>query len=629
MKKNWIYALLLLSPISLFSVETKFIHSKNFENIWLWQLSNTSVQPEQYISLPNESQNLLRSKDLFWTAEKINNQFYIGTGESAKILKISANFSKQEEIYSNPDKTLVGAIKSFENGLLVGLSPESELVQFNQNHQVITNIALSNTYIWDIVPTSKTHAYVLAGMPAEIYEYSGKTLTHVLSLSNEEHLIHGIYQGGSLWVLGETALYEVKNNKAIAIASFDGTASSFIYHKNKFYVIMSENIKNPEDPKSDIVNSTLLSVSKDGVVERLYVTKGFYFTGIGAQKDHIVMGGDQFGFYARYDLVTKKTELASLGAGKIIEIFNHNNNLLFMTADESGFWTVGNVLAREGSFISEVYDTGNASSWGRFQANISTPPNTEIKFFIQSGVTKDPDLWRDWQEVKIGQNIPTPKARFIRYKAVLTSDTKAKPYVYEVKFPYTQQNLAPIFDNVTITQSNRDTLVGWVARDPNNDILEFDIYLAEDGMDKIKITPKPVQGTNFLIMNEMFPSGYKRITLVASDKPSNTPKDALTTEYHSIPVLIDSEGPRINPITINKRSKKASVSATDEFSIIKQMLVVIDGADPISILPKDGIFDDTREEFEFDVPVNKTTFIQVHITDAAGNTSTRGTTITP
>ncbi|MGL4561510.1 MAG: hypothetical protein ACRCV0_04395 [Brevinema sp.] len=628
MKTNLLLLLFVLNPLFIFSVETKFIHSKHFENVWLWQLSNTSVQPQSYISLPNETKQLFTTSELLWSAEKINNTFYLGTGEGAKIIKLSKNY-QEETIYSNANKSLIGAIKPFGDGILAGVSPESELVQFDNNHQIITNISISNTYIWDIVPHSKTSAYILTGTPAEIYQFSSNTLEHIISLSNEEHLIRGLYEDGSLWVLGETALYNIKDKKATAIASFDGTASGIVYQDKKFYIVLSESIKNIEDPKTEIVQSHLISVTMNGIVEKLFSTQGFYFTGIGVFKDYVVVGGDQFGFYAMYDRITKKTELANLGMGKIIDIFNENNQLVLLTSDQSGLWSIENKLASEGSFISEVYDTGNISSWGKFDSSISTPPNTSISFFVQSGVTKDTSLWADWQPVTIGATIPVQNARFIRFKATLTSDNKAKPYIYEIKFPYTQQNLSPVIENVSIVQSNKDTMLSWTANDPNNDTLEYDVYLADDGMQKIKITTQPIQGTNFLIMNERFPSGYKRITLVASDKPSNATKTALTSEYHSIPILIDNESPIIADIRINKKNKTGSVRVIDQLSVLKQVIVIFNGTKQVSLLPNDGIFDSKEEEFNFEIPLEETTFVQINAVDTAQNIATKGITVIP
>lgn len=628
MKKLTFVFLFLIIQVSAFSVETKFISSKGFQNIWLWQLSNTSVLDKEYISLPNQTTQRYSTPHLLWSAEKINNNFYFGTGESAAIIKLSPNNS-EEIIYSNANQSLVGGIKPYKNGILAGVSPDSQLIYLDNNNKIVTNISLSNNYIWDIVSTGTDSAYILTGMSAAVYEFKNDILSSPITLSNEEHLIKGLYIDKTLWVLGENGLYQLSNNNFIAIASFNGTASGFTYKNNKFYITLSDSSKNIEDPKKDKIQSSLISVNKNGVTETLFATEGFYFTGIGNFKDFIVVGGDQFGFYAFYDLVTKKTEFANLGVGKIIDIFDDNGKLLLLTSDASGLWQIEDQLASEGSFISEVYDTGNVSQWGEFIANISTPPNTSISFFIQSGVTKDTSLWDNWQPISNGQKITVKDARFIRYKAILKSNNKAKPYVYDINFAYAQHNISPIINNLSIVQSNKNSVLAWNAFDPNNDQMEYDIYLAEDGLQKIKITPTPIPSTNFIINQDLFPSGYKRITVVASDKPSNTSSSYLTAEYNSIPILFDNEGPMIEKINVDKKRKKVSVSVTDNLSYIKGFVAIINGTEELFILPVDKMFDNKTENFVFDIPLEETTFLQISVIDSLNNISSKGLTIIP
>ncbi|MGL4366862.1 MAG: hypothetical protein ACRCTQ_01065 [Brevinemataceae bacterium] len=628
MKNLKLILLFILFPISIFSTETKFITDNEFNNIWLWQLSNTSMTAGQGITLSQDAENLYKTSYLLWAAKKIKNVQYLGTADSAKIIKLSQNF-QEEIIYTDPDRSLVGAIESDAQGIIAAVSPDSEIIHLNSNNEVSQRTAVSNTYIWDIVPNPKGGFFILTGLSAQVYEYNNKQLSEPISIDSEDHLLQGLYIDNTLWVLGENALYKKEGSKFTAVAGFNFTASGFVYTNNTFYIAQSSISKNTDSSKKDQIFSSLISVKKNGVIEELFSLQGFYFTAIGAHNNKLVIGADQFGLYVVYDPIAKKFTYSSLGTGKILEVLSENGELTLITSDSSGIWKIGNNTAQQGCFISEVYDTKNVSSWGAFSSETSTPVDTKIEFFIQSGVTDNPEYWSDWTPIADGQKIPVSNARFIRYKAVLYSAKKALPYVYKVKFPYTEINLAPVISQVNILQEGQTIKAFWEAIDPNNDKLEFDVYLADDGMPKVKLNPYPITTTNWNFPYNYFPSGNKRITITASDRPSNSDQTALTAEYNSIPILFDTDYPIISDFTVkqSKNSAEISVKVTDPTSIISKFIYIVNGNQEVYVLPEDGFFDSKEETFRFNVPIPNTTFIQVQVVDFANNISSKGITV--
>ncbi|MGL5956726.1 MAG: hypothetical protein ACRC0X_09075, partial [Brevinema sp.] len=447
----------------------------------------------------------------------------------------------------------------------------------------------------------------------------------------EDHLLEGIYVGNTLWVLGEKGLYKKDQDRFIAIASFQGNASSFVYTNDTFYIIHTLTIEASNNQQEQII-SKLSSVSaQTGLIEELYSLQRFYFTSINIFDKQIILGADQFGLYAFYDLVTQTSYYSSLGEGKILEIFPKNQELVLLTSDTSALWSIDRALSTEGSFVSEVYDATHTAVWGNFNAQISTPPNTRVQFFVQGGVTPNPKYWSDWVSITNMQQVPIPATRYIRYKAILTSDQKAIPYVHSVAFPFTQLNIKPVIDSTKIEQKSNNITFSWTASDANKDLLEYDIFLAEDGLPKIKINQQPLQETNFIFPKEMYPSGYKKITLVANDRPSNSDQTTLTTEYNSLPIMFDGEVPMISDFKVTKTAKNAliEVIVEDQHSIIKEAGYIINGNQTIRLIPTDGIFDSQTESFTFEIPLEEPVFIQLYTVDVALNKSVKGMTVLP
>jgi len=628
--KYLLYFFFLVNPFNLFSTETQFITEDNYSNIWLWQLSNTTLTENQGIALSYDSTLNYKTPRLLWTGKKVLDNIYLGTADSASIIKLDSNY-KEKVIYTNKEKSLVSAIALTNDIILASTSPESELISFNNKDEIITNIGLSNNYVWDIIPNLDEGFDIMTGIPAEVYHYStNHKLSEPIDISNEEHILKGLYINNELWVLGEKALYKKQNDKFIAIASINGMATGFTYTNGFIYIISSLTPKDSANSNKQEVTSLLSKISVNGTIEELFSLQGFYFTAIDIYNDKIVIGGDQFGLYILYDINTSEKKFSSLGSGKILDIISNNNTLQILSSDPSGIWTIHNKLALEGCFISEVYDTKNLSSWGEFSSKFKKFPNTSIKFYIQSGVVEDPLYWMDWVLVNPGEKITIPNGRYIRYKAILNSDGNNSPYIYSVKFPYTQLNLSPIINSISIIQSNEALNISWDITDPNNDCLEYNLYLSEENINqKIKLNSNPITNTNYILPNKLFPSGDKRILIIASDRPSNSDSTALEVEYISNPITFDSDLPIISDYNITQKENNVIINFTinDMTSIIKEVSYFINGENQTYIIPDDKIFDSKSEHFTITIPINDIIFFQVHAKDATDNTSSKGITI--
>ena len=625
MGKKWIFWIVLFAfPTVLSAVETRTISESGYQNLWLWQLSNTSLVDKEGIALAKESSKTFSTPSLLWTSSLIGGNMYYGAADTARIFTAQNNV--ENTIYSNTNKTLISVIAPAQNGFVAASGPDAEFLVFTAGGALTTNIALSNTYVWDVALRPDNGFDVLASLPAQIYTYTNGVLSETTSFPEEEHLIRGQYINTTLWILSEKALYKKEGDKITAVAAFTGTAAGFVYHNDRFYIIQSVTTppKNPSEKEQ--ISSSLLSVSTNGLTEELLSLNGFFFTAINADKNTVYVGGNQYGLTVAYDIPSRNAQYSSLGTGKVLSIRPQGDNLVMLTADESALWTLYNRPATSGEFISEVYDTQVTSQWGVFTANASILPGTSVQYYVQTGVVPNTDYWSDWVVAVPGSKITAPEGRYVRYRAVLNSSQGRSPVVYGISFPYTQKNIAPKMDRISAERRPGTVYVSWVANDPNKDVLTYDIFLHEIGRERIKINGEPLTSSNYTFLNEQFPSGRKRVTVVASDLQSNAPETALTTELSTLPIVFDSEAPVIGDFTVerNVADKTAVVSftATDTYSPIQIASYLINGRNPKNIRPTDEIFDSLTENFRIRVPLG--IYLQFQVTDTAGNTASKG-----
>ena len=70
--------------------------------------------------------------------------------------------------------------------------------------------------------------------------------------------------------------------------------------------------------------------------------------------------------------------------------------------------------------------------------------------------------------------------------------------------------------------------VKWEVSDPNDDEMNYTVQIRKDGWPSwIPLMETPITEKTYAWDTTAFPSGYYRVKLTASDRPSNSPDDAL------------------------------------------------------------------------------------------------------
>jgi sugar lactone lactonase YvrE len=285
----------------------------------------------------------------------------------------------------------------------------------------------------------------------------------------------------------------------------------------------------------------------------------------------------------------------------------------------------------EGTYESDVFDAKIFSKWGR--AEVRGTGNYEL--FARSGNVDNPDRnWSPWKKIEVAKEQPvdTPSARFIQWKAVLHAGSP-EPTIDHVSLNYLPKNVAPEIDDVSVTVGARvpssthtsnttsdssayespiPTIpdkhiiaVKWRAHDANDDQLEYSIYYRGDGEKEWKKLRDAVSDRYVNLETDLFPDGGYEIKVVASDDPSHSPDDALTSDKVSERFEVDNTPPKVEFTNARVEGNKLHLAfkAVDNYSPITRAEYSIDADDWQTAEPVGQISDYKVESYDLTVPM--------------------------
>jgi hypothetical protein len=325
------------------------------------------------------------------------------------------------------------------------------------------------------------------------------------------------------------------------------------------------------------------------------------------------------------------TELVKAEASQITTFAKAPNGGLYASTSNLGkIFLLSSAPDAEGSYESDVFDTQVFSKWGRAQFR----GTGNVELFGRSGNVDNPDRnWSTWTRIDLQKNaeITVPPARFVQWKAILHPGDKT-PHVDSVTVNYLQKNVAPEFDDVTVTPGIRyqpvtrspssqpgqrfdpqpnpirdsDSIgVKWTARDQNDDQMVYSVYYRGEGQTRWLLLRDSLSEKFYSFDASLVPDGGYVIKVVASDSPSHSPGEALSSERESDRFEVDTTPPQIENLkgSVQGSQIRVQFTATDSFSTIKRAEYSLDAGDWHFVEPVGQLSDAKKENYDFALPV--------------------------
>jgi hypothetical protein len=307
------------------------------------------------------------------------------------------------------------------------------------------------------------------------------------------------------------------------------------------------------------------------------------------------------------------------------------------TSNLGKVFVLGPGLEGQGTYESDVFDAKLFSRWGR--ADMRGAGTVDL--YARSGNVDNPDRnWGPWKKVDVSKNGETgiPPARYAQWKAVMHTGTPA-PGVDSVALNYLPKNAAPEIDDVTVqagvkyqplpkmpgsvsdsassfggapshfesptpSSHDRDSIgVKWSAHDENDDQLVYSVYYRGDGETRWLLLKDNLTDKAYSFDASLLPDGGYTVRVVASDAPSHSPGEALTTSKESRRFEVDTTPPRIENLTTSLEAGQIHVTfrASDGFSSIKRAEYSVDAGEWRYVEPVGRLSDAKTETYDFKV----------------------------
>ena len=325
--------------------------------------------------------------------------------------------------------------------------------------------------------------------------------------------------------------------------------------------------------------------------------------------------------------------------------------LLIGTGNTGKLFTLG--AAEKHEYASDVLDAGALARFGRVEVE---PGSSGYELWTRSGNVEQPVRgWSDWAPLKDGA-VASPAGRFLQWKAVLAANgtmgsvgvnylpVNAAPVVDEVvvvpgarlnvqspaagqqtvniALPSTTQNAGVSFDAGTNgpIQAIKDKsaiTVRWAAHDDNGDDLTYALYLRGDGEHVWRQLKDELTDKAYSFDATLIPDGGYQIKVVASDAPSHTPGDALTSEKVSDRFEVDTTPPVVNDLTAAEEASTCAqanctkavhvnFAAADAASPIAHAEYSLDAGPWKFVAPVGELSDAKSERYDFKLSIPET-----------------------
>ncbi|MCX7766338.1 MAG: hypothetical protein N2246_06515, partial [Candidatus Sumerlaeia bacterium] len=174
----------------------------------------------------------------------------------------------------------------------------------------------------------------------------------------------------------------------------------------------------------------------------------------------------------------------------------------------------------------------------------------------------------------------------------------------------------------------KQIIISWEFADPNEDQLLYELYFKGEEETTWKLIEDKLKEPKYEFSTVSIPDGKYRFKVLATDKPTNPENIAKVTEGISEIFIVDNTPPEIiNLLSKSEERQNVTISATaqDATSTIVSARYNLDAQEWLYLLPEDGLFDSTTENFSFtlkDLKPGEHT-LALLVTDNAGNSSTR------
>ncbi len=619
---------------------------------------------------------------------------YIGLGGatsgSAFVIKVAPDGTATQLFAGN--ELAVQALRVAADGsVLAATSPDGKVYRIPSGGGAAAVVfdpaktAEKPKYLWDLAVGKAGEIYVAAGAPAVVYRVAADgSEAKVLFKTADQHirclLLHG---DDTLWAGsdGSGVIYKFATRTAGAkpfaayaasrreITSLAEDAEGNLYaagvgtkgHTSLPPLPVTGNaavtITFVQPGSSAAAGSNMLvpdgseiyRIAPDGTPEKLLTLKEDVVYALAVRDQKLLAATGNRG--RLYEVNTKEagrfSDVAHLDASQGMAFAATGDGLLVATSNSGKMYKLGDRVASDATYTSDVFDAQSFSVWGRAEVRASAASGFDL--YVRSGNVESPLMgWSEWARVAADGRYSVPAGRFVQWKASL----RGGGTVDAVALNYLQRNLAPVVDEVVVQPGARVAAIApmaasgtvqvvfpatagvaalsfaqdanaaplaaqkdktaitvrWLAHDDNGDDLMFAVWYR--GVDEAnwRLLKDRISDRFYSFDSALLPDGKYELKVTASDAPVHTDAEALSGERVSDVFVVDTTPPVPGVLTATFVAGSpalihATLEAHDATSPIAHAEYSVDAAPWQYLEPVGHVSDSLTEQYVFNATV--------------------------
>lgn len=580
---------------------------------------------------------------------------YVATGDTGKIFSVTPD-GKGSEFYTSSETHIRALALDGKGNLLAGTEPDGLVLRIPLAADPPAaapkrDNAKANTAKQD-PPAADTNASGNVRNAFVIYETAKKEITALLP-DNSGNLYVGAIgektRGNQTLVFPQA---QQQNPGQAAPAAQPGQTATITITAGA----PGQPQASPFLPFPNLMSSSVYRLAPDGSPEEVWTSRdaSVYALGFGAD-GKLLMGVGNEGSVMQLDQNRVFSRLAKTASEQVTGFARAASGKVYVaTSNPANVFTLGPDLETEGSLESQTFDAKMFSHWGHvtWWGQSASGADSGVELYVRAGNTSDPaDSWSPWSgpyHDPKGEQIQSPAARFVQWKAVLKG-AKTPPEVSWVDIGYLPKNEAPYVEAIAIQDpgvklnsfgqnqagtpqvqvhmpptpgQNQPRQAGetprfeappqgaaqkgwqsviWSATDPNDDEMTYSIYYHGEKDKDWKLLKDKIEQKFYTWDTTSMPDGAYYLKIVASDERSNPPSDALNAERESDRFIVDNTPPSLTGLAADPQAAGATVRfrAADPVSAIVNAQYSIDAGDWTLLHPVGDVADSPDQRFEF------------------------------
>jgi hypothetical protein len=642
-RKACAFLIIITLGIGLQAVKVKQFRQNEFNNFQKGNFQNVSADSEGRLLLGPRTKNWPGPAEEFYFSAAMgkNDDLYVGTGHNGTVYKISSA-GKIEQIFKGDQPDVYALLVAGNGDLLVGTSPSGKVLRINKDNKVSELFNPEEKFIWDLKEDKEGNIICAMGNTGAVYSIRKTGEVENLFTAEDSH-ISSLYINQDNSILAGSGdrgiLYEIKNRKTKALFDspleevkgitvddegniyFCAVRSSMTPKASKEIEIgplFSKKTNEEEDKLKE--KSILYCLQPDGSVESIWTSNDefIYALYFDADAKAVVIGTGNSGRVYRVKKNGTFSQIYESDAAQVFKIVAGSKGYMMVTSNVAGIIQVENILNVSGTYFSDILDAGIPSRFGRITWNADLSKQTAVSLAVRLGNSDNPD--KSWTSWSAPFNDPDNSLinlngyRFLQTKVVLNSTNPSEtPYLNGYRVYYLENNLQPQISQVLIRKAAEKTPapdsnppkkylhVSWAASDPNQDRLQFDLFLRKlPGGDWVPLREKITEDWLYLD-SELFEDGSYLLKVQGNDALDNTPAWIKTATKISPPFIIDSTAPALAGFVVNNGNVSFTVS--DESSMLALVSYSLDGKEWLPVFPEDMLIDSKIEKFNLTLTI--------------------------